>query len=88
MSTSHTGYGQRIRDARLRTVGPDGSMTQTELGKKIGVVQQTIDNWEREKHPPSLKQFERMATLFKTTRPTSSMGSRNPNCRPVPWTGN
>ncbi|MBE3519199.1 MAG: helix-turn-helix domain-containing protein [Firmicutes bacterium] len=39
-------------------------MTQEELGKRLGVPQQTISAWEKGKTQPDLAQLRRLASLF------------------------
>lgn len=49
-------YGKRIR--KLRT---DKGMTQAELGKRIGVVKQTISGWENDQIDPPLASLIKLA---------------------------
>lgn len=51
--------GEKIREQRKKN-----NLTQTELGKRLGVVKQTISNWENEISQPSNEALTAMANLF------------------------
>lgn len=51
--------GEKIREQRK-----ENGLTQTELGKRLGVVKQTISNWENEISQPSNDALTEMASLF------------------------
>ena len=47
-------WGSRIREAR-RSAG----LSQTELGRRVGVLQCTISDWERGEHrPPDARKMQ------------------------------
>ena len=54
--------GQRI--CELRT---DLGWSQVELAKRLGVVKQTVSNWENENIQPSIEMLIRLAKLFNVT---------------------
>ena len=54
--------GQRIVELR----GSFG-WTQVDLAKKLGVVKQTVSNWENENIQPSIEMLVRLAKLFGVT---------------------
>lgn len=54
--------GQRILE--LRTAF---GWSQVELAKRLGVVKQTVSNWENENIQPSVEMLVRLATLFNVT---------------------
>ena len=51
--------GDVIRN--LRTVS---SMTQTELGQRMGVIKQTISNWEKNISTPSIDAIVKLSSIF------------------------
>lgn len=54
--------GQRI--CELRTAN---GWSQVDLAKKLGVVKQTVSNWENENIQPSIEMLVRLAKLFNVT---------------------
>ena len=51
--------GQRLRRARTRT-----PMTQAEVAENLGVIPQTVRNWESGKHEPPPLTIKKLATLY------------------------
>ena len=51
--------GQRICELRTAFGG-----SQVDLAKKLGVVKQTVSNWENENIQPSIEMLVRLARLF------------------------
>lgn len=49
---------------RIRQLRKEHHMTQVRLGIELGVTQETISSYEREKHYPSFSQLTQMARLF------------------------
>ena len=54
--------GQRICELRTAFGG-----SQVDLAKKLGVVKQTVSNWENENIQPSIEMLVRLARLFNVT---------------------
>lgn len=54
--------GMRIQELR----GSFG-WSQVELAKRLGVVKQTVSNWENENIQPSIEMLVRLARLFHVT---------------------
>lgn len=54
--------GQRICELRT-AIG----WSQVDLAKKLGVVKQTVSNWENENIQPSIEMLMRLAKLFNVT---------------------
>ena len=53
---------ERIRKLRL-----ERNLSQVDLAKKLGVVKQTVSNWENENIQPSIEMLMRLAKLFNVT---------------------
>ena len=54
--------GQRI--CELRTAN---GWSQVDLAKKLGVVKQTVSNWENENIQPSIEMLVRLSKIFGVT---------------------
>ncbi len=54
--------GQRISGLRVSL-----GWSQVELAKRLGVVKQTVSNWENENIQPSIEMLIRLAKLFGVT---------------------
>lgn len=54
--------GQRICELRT-AIG----WSQVDLARKLGVVKQTVSNWENENIQPSIEMLMRLAKLFNVT---------------------
>lgn len=52
-------FPQRLKELRLKK-----GLTQTELGEKVGVKQNTFTNWENGKREPSFENLVKLADLF------------------------
>lgn len=48
--------GERIRDARVAS-----TLTQRQLGDRVGVDAATVSRWERDEHEPSLRTLREIA---------------------------
>lgn len=55
--------GKNIKKRRLAC-----EMSQSELGKKIGVRPQTISSWEVNRTEPSINDIEKLAQVFGCTK--------------------
>lgn len=64
----------RIKDLRLKS-----SLTQKQLGIQLGVSQQVVSRWEREKLIPSLDMITKMSEFFGVTMDYISGRSNSPN---------
>ena len=64
----------RIKDLRLKS-----SLTQKQLGIQLGVSQQIVSRWEREKLIPSLDMITKMSEFFGVTMDYISGRSNSPN---------
>lgn len=51
--------GKRIRDLRVKS-----GMTQNDLGKRVGVIKQTVSSWENESSSPSYDILVLIANIF------------------------
>lgn len=61
MKTSNI-FPQRLKDLRLKK-----GLTQTELGKKLGVKQSTFTNWENGKREPNFETLIKLADLLEVS---------------------
>lgn len=52
-------FSERLKELRLKK-----GLTQTELGEKVGVKQNTFTNWENGKREPSYEKLEKLADLL------------------------
>jgi len=52
---------------RIRQLRKEHHMTQVRLGIELGVTQETISSYEREKHYPCYTQLAQLAELFNTS---------------------
>lgn len=52
-------FPQRLKELRLKK-----GLTQTELGEKVGVKQNTFTNWENGKREPSFENLVKLADLL------------------------
>ncbi len=52
-------FPQRLKELRLKK-----GLTQTELGEKVGVKQNTLTNWENGKREPSFENLVKLADLL------------------------
>lgn len=52
-------FSVRLKELRLKK-----GLTQTELGEKVGVKQNTFTNWENGKREPSFENLVKLADLF------------------------
>ena len=55
-------FPQRLKELRLKK-----GLTQTELGEKVGVKQNTFTNWENGKREPSFENLVKLADLFEVS---------------------
>lgn len=55
-------FPQRLRELRLKK-----GLTQTELGEKVGVKQNTFTNWENGKREPNFETLLKLASILNTT---------------------
>ena len=55
-------FPQRLKELRLKK-----GLTQTELGKKVGVKQNTFTNWENGKREPSFENLIKLADLLEVS---------------------
>ncbi len=55
-------FGQRLADARWTT-----GFTQEDIGNRLGVSAETLDDWEEGMEDPSLAQLEELAFIYRTT---------------------
>lgn len=61
MKTSNI-FPQRLKELRLKK-----RLTQTELGKKLGVKQSTFTNWENGKREPNFETLIKLADLLEVS---------------------
>lgn len=61
MKTSNI-FPQRLKELRLKK-----GLTQTELGKKLGVKQSTFTNWENGKREPNFETLIKLADLLEVS---------------------
>lgn len=52
-------FPQRLKELRLKK-----GLTQTELGEKVGVKQNTFTNWENGKREPNFENLVKLADLL------------------------
>ena len=52
--------GNRIRTLRKKT-----KLTQTEFGKQLGVIKQTVSSWENNVSEPNSETLLNMSSIFK-----------------------
>ena len=55
-------FTERLKELRLKK-----GLTQTELGEKVGVKQNTFTNWEKGKREPSFENLIKLADLFEVS---------------------
>lgn len=55
-------FTERLKELRLKK-----GLTQTELGEKVGVKQNTFTNWENGKREPSFENLIKLADLFEVS---------------------
>lgn len=55
-------FSERLKELRLKK-----GLTQTELGEKVGVKQNTFTNWENGKREPSFENLIKLADLFEVS---------------------
>ena len=55
-------FPQRLKELRLKK-----GLTQTELGEKVGVKQNTFTNWEKSKREPSFENLIKLADLLEVS---------------------
>lgn len=55
-------FPQRLKELRLKK-----GLTQTELGEKVGVKQNTFTNWENGKREPNFETLLKLASILNTT---------------------
>ena len=48
----------------IRNLRTGSSMTQTELGQRMGVIKQTISNWEKNISTPSIDAIVKLSSIF------------------------
>ena len=54
--------GERIEELRLAS-----GWSQVELAKRLGVVKQTVSNWENDNIQPSIEMLVRIAKVFRVS---------------------
>ena len=52
-------FPQRLKELRLKK-----GLTQTELGERVGVKQNTFTNWENGKREPNFENLSMLACIF------------------------
>ena len=55
-------FTERLKELRLKK-----RLTQTELGEKVGVKQNTFTNWENGKREPNFETLLKLASILNTT---------------------
>lgn len=55
-------FSERLKELRLKK-----GLTQTELGKKVGVKQNTFTNWENGKREPNFETIIKIADLLEVS---------------------
>ena len=55
-------FPQRLKEVRIKR-----GLTQTELGEKVGVKQNTFTNWEKGKREPSFENLIKLADLLEVS---------------------
>ncbi len=55
-------FTERLKELRLKK-----GLTQTELGEKVGVKQNTFTNWENGKREPSFENLIKLADLLEVS---------------------
>ncbi|CNZ68581.1 XRE family transcriptional regulator [Streptococcus pseudopneumoniae] len=55
-------FSVRLKELRLKK-----GLTQTELGEKVGVKQNTFTNWEKGKREPSFENLIKLADLLEVS---------------------
>lgn len=68
MNTQET-IGQRIKKLRIKN-----EMTMAQLAEKLGVVWQTVQQWENDKSAPKLKRAEEVAAVLGVTSSQLMLG--------------
>lgn len=53
--------------AKIKQLRKDNGLTQAELGKKLGVIKQTISSWENDISSPSNEALTTMSKIFGVT---------------------
>lgn len=65
---------------RLKQLRKELGYTQSELGQKVGVIKQTISNWENNISEPSNDSLIKLSNLLKT-QPNYLLGLTNERCQ-------
>lgn len=55
-------FSKRLKELRLKK-----GLTQTELGEKVGVKQNTFTNWENGKREPNFENLIKLADFFEVS---------------------
>ncbi len=55
-------FTERLKELRLKK-----GLTQTELGEKVGVKQNTFTNWENGKREPNFENLIKLADLLEVS---------------------
>lgn len=55
-------FTERLKELRLKK-----GLTQTELGEKVGVKQNTFTNWEKGNREPSFENLIKLADLLEVS---------------------
>lgn len=55
-------FSERLKELRLKK-----GLTQTELGEKVGVKQNTFTNWEKGRREPSSENLIKLADLLEVS---------------------
>lgn len=55
-------FSERLKELRLKK-----GLTQTELGEKVGVKQNTFTNWENGKREPNFENLIKLADLLEVS---------------------
>ena len=55
-------FTERLKELRLKK-----GLTQTELGEKVGVKQNTFTNWEKGKREPSFENLIKLSDLLEVS---------------------
>lgn len=58
---------QQVFSVRLKELRLKKGLTQTELGKKVGVKQSTFTNWEKGKREPNFETLLKLALILNAT---------------------
>lgn len=60
---------------RIKELRKQSGMTQTELGRKLGVTKSTMSMWENDVHKPGIEILKKMADVFGVTVDTLICGN-------------